>query len=102
MKDRFAARFSIGIALAFVQEREFCSAELATHPFARVARITIIALQDDIDSAEHQAQCERLVFTSWHSLAAHQPIGSINRLRKAVYEASAQHRLRQPEVAAGQ
>ena len=49
-----------------------------------------------------KAQCERLVFTPWHSLAAHQPIGSINRLRKAVYEASAQHRLRQPEDAAGQ
>ena len=57
----------------------------------------IVAPQEDIDSAEHKAQCERLVFTPWHSLAAHQPIGSINRLRKAVYEASAQHRLRQPE-----
>ena len=39
----------------------------------------------------------RLAFKPWHSLPAHQPIGSINRLRKAVYEASAQHRLRQPE-----
>ena len=73
-----------------------------THPFVKVARITIVAPQQDIDSAEHQARCERLVFTPWHSLAAHQPIGSINRLRKAVYEASAQHRLRQPEDAAGQ
>jgi hypothetical protein len=65
-----------------------------------VARIAIVAPQS-IDSAEHQARCERLVFTPWHSLAAHQPIGSINRLRKAVYEASAQHRLRQPNDAAG-
>jgi hypothetical protein len=58
-----------------------------THPFAKVAKITIVAPQD-IDSAEQKAECERLVFTPWHSLAAHQPIGSINRLRKAVYEAS--------------
>ena len=71
------------------------------HHFDKVARITIVAPQD-IDSAEQQAQCERLVFTPWHSLAAHQPIGSINRLRKAVYEASAQHRLRQPEGKPGQ
>ena len=66
-----------------------------------VARITIVAPQD-IDSAEREAECERLVFTPWHSLAAHQPIGGINRLRKAVYEASAQHRLRQPEGKPGQ
>jgi len=66
-----------------------------------VTRITIVAPQEDIDSAEHQAQCERLIFTPWHSLASHHPIGS-NRLRKAVYEASAEHRLRQPEDAAGQ
>ena len=70
-------------------------------PYATVARITIVAPQD-IDSAEQKAECERLVFTPWHSLAAHQPIGGINRLRKAVYEASAQHRLRQPEGKAGQ
>ena len=70
-------------------------------PYAKVARITIVAPQD-IDSAEQKAECERLVFTPWHSLAAHQPIGGINRLRKAVYEASAQHRLRQPEGKPGQ
>ncbi len=73
----------------------------ATHPFVRVARITIVAPQEDIDSAEHRARCERLVFTPWHSLAAHQPIGGINRLRRAVYEASAQHRLKQAEGLAG-
>jgi hypothetical protein len=72
-----------------------------THPFEKVARITIAGPQPDIDSAEHQARCERLFFTPWHSLPAHQPIGSINRLRRAVYEASAQHRLGQPEAAAG-
>jgi hypothetical protein len=71
------------------------------HPFVNVARITI-AVPQDIDAAEHRARCERLFFTPWHSLAAHRPIGSINRLRRAVYEASARHRLRQHGDAAGQ
>jgi hypothetical protein len=65
----------------------------ADHPFVSVARITIAAPQENVYSEEHIAACERLVFTPWHSLAAHQPIGGINRLRKAVYEASANYRL---------
>jgi predicted DCC family thiol-disulfide oxidoreductase YuxK len=65
----------------------------ADHPFVSVARITIVAPQENVHSEEHIAKCERLVFTPWHSLAAHQPIGGINRLRKAVYEASANYRL---------
>jgi len=32
-------------------------------------------------------------FSPWHGLAAHQPLGAINRVRKAVYEASARFRL---------
>ena len=37
-------------------------------------------------------KCENLVFTPWHSLKEHQPIGSINRLRRSVYIHSAKHR----------
>jgi hypothetical protein len=65
----------------------------ADYPFVSVAKITIYAPQPDVDNAEHMAHCEKLAFNPWHSLAAHQPIGSINRLRKAVYPASAEHRL---------
>ena len=32
------------------------------------------------------AYCEALSFTPWHSLPEHQPIGGVNRIRKAVYE----------------
>ena len=32
-------------------------------------------------------------FSPWHGLAAHQPLGAINRLRRAIYEASAGFRL---------
>jgi hypothetical protein len=56
-----------------------------------VARIDIPAPQAT-DTPEGMEQCERLAFTPWHALAAHQPIGGINRLRQKVYESSAQHR----------
>jgi hypothetical protein len=71
--------------------------EERAYPFVNVAKITILAPQADVDSEEHKAHCEKLAFTSWHSLVEHQPIGSINRLRKSVYQASATHRLEQPE-----
>jgi catalase len=63
------------------------------YPFISVAKITISAPQSEVDSAENKAHCEKLAFTPWHSLTEHQPIGSINRLRQSVYQASAEHRL---------
>lgn len=59
--------------------------------YADVAKITI-PLGQDIDSAVAEQSCEQLVFTPWHSLAAHQPVGGINRLRLDVYRNSARHR----------
>ena len=67
----------------------------ARYPFISVAKITIPAPQPEVDSEENRAHCEKLAFTPWHSLVEHQPIGSINRLRKSVYQASAEHRLEQ-------
>ncbi|MDD1634708.1 MAG: hypothetical protein LUQ06_00010 [Methylococcaceae bacterium] len=61
--------------------------------FVKVAKITIPMPQPDVNSEENKAHCEKLAFTPWHSLVEHQPIGSINRLRKSVYQASAKHRL---------
>jgi len=65
--------------------------------FVSVAKITIPRPQPEVDSEENKAHCEKLAFTPWHSLVEHQPIGSINRLRKSVYQASAEHRLEAPE-----
>jgi hypothetical protein len=62
------------------------------YKFTKVATITILAPQTEIDTEENIAHCELMAFTPWHSLVEHQPIGSINRLRKDVYEASAKHR----------
>jgi hypothetical protein len=59
--------------------------------YERVARITIPAPQDP-QAADVVGQCEALAFTPWHSLAAHRPLGGINRLRQQVYIESFSHR----------
>lgn len=59
-------------------------------PFVTVARITIPPQNFDTD-ARRQA-CENLFFIPWHSVAEHQPIGGINRLKLKVYEASSAFR----------
>ena len=59
-------------------------------PFITVATLTI-PLQE-FDTPELNEKCEKLVFTPWHGLEAHKPLGGINRLRLAVYEASAMFR----------
>jgi hypothetical protein len=62
----------------------------AVVPFQNVATITID--RQDFNNPLQVTECEHLVFTPWHGLAAHQPLGGINRLRLQVYIASSQHR----------
>lgn len=59
-------------------------------PFVPVAKI-VIAPQD-FERPEQRALCEDLIFTPWHGLQAHRPLGGINRLRLGVYEASSRMR----------
>ena len=57
-------------------------------PFVTVARIVVppqIAWNDQ-RSVEMD---DGLSFSPWHGLAAHRPLGSINRVRRAAYSASA-------------
>ncbi len=54
-------------------------------PFVRVARVVIP--RQAFDDAERMAFDENLSFTPWHGLDAHRPLGGINRVRRAVYEA---------------
>jgi hypothetical protein len=56
------------------------------HAFVNVARITIPP--QDINAKERRTACEALDFSPWHGLADHRPLGSINRLRRLVYEKS--------------
>jgi len=65
----------------------------AKAPFVDVATVHIP--RQAFDSDAQQNFCENLSFTPWHALPEHRPVGGINRLRKAVYEAISQlrHRL---------
>ncbi|MGB4074640.1 catalase family protein [Pseudomonas sp.] len=60
-------------------------------PFETVATIKVPA--QDFDSREQNLACDNMSFNPWHSLPEHRPIGGINRLRKAVYEAVSIYRL---------
>ena len=61
-------------------------------PFQRVALIRIP--QQDISAVQNLNQAERLSFTPWHSLPEHQPLGSINRARRVIYQAVSEFRHR--------
>ena len=55
----------------------------AASPFQTVARIT---MQDQTFLTDQAlTACERQTFHPWQSLPTHQPLGGINRVRKAVY-----------------
>lgn len=61
-----------------------------TYKFETVAEIRIPP--QDTETTERKAFCESLSFTPWHGLAEHRPLGGINRMRRAVYEASSAFR----------
>jgi hypothetical protein len=52
-------------------------------PFLPVARVTVP--RQSFDSPEQLGFCEALSFTPWHSLPEHEPVGGLNRVRRAVY-----------------
>ena len=53
-------------------------------PFRRVATLRIPA--QECDTPERDAFAENLSFTPWHSLPDHRPLGSMNRIRRQVYD----------------
>ncbi|GJE58913.1 catalase family protein [Methylobacterium trifolii] len=62
-------------------------------PFQRVATITVDP-QDSWDQARVQAVDEAMRFSVWTGLAAHRPLGNINRARNAPYRHAADFRER--------
>ncbi len=62
-------------------------------PFQRVGLITVKP-QDSWDATRVQAVDEEMRFSVWTGLAAHQPLGNINRARNAPYKHSAAFRER--------
>ena len=65
----------------------------AASPFQRVGLIRVEP-QDSWDAARVQAVDEGMRFSVWTGLAAHRPLGNINRARNAPYRHSAQFRER--------
>src|SRR5476651_1842024 len=59
-------------------------------PYEAVAKVTIPA--QDFDTPALNLACDNQSFNPWFGLEAHRPIGGINRLRKAVYEAVSDYR----------
>ncbi len=55
-------------------------------PFVKVATITIP--KQVFDTLSRRVFSENLSFTPWHSLPGHRPLGGVNRVRRAVYEAA--------------
>ena len=62
----------------------------ADSPLLPVARIVIP--KQVFDSPEQDRFCEALSFTPWHALPAHEPVGGLNRLRRAVYQEVSRYR----------
>lgn len=61
-------------------------------PYLPVARL-VVGPQASWDEARSPRINDASAFSPWHGIAAHQPLGSIMRVRKAVYQASQAFRL---------
>jgi hypothetical protein len=59
-------------------------------PFFKVATITIP--RQRFATPERDQLCENLSFTPWHALPQHRPLGSMNRIRRAVYQTASKLR----------
>ncbi|MFF7706614.1 catalase family protein [Pseudomonas sp. NPDC007930] len=58
--------------------------------FQTVAHIRVPA--QDFDTPAQNLACDNLSFSPWHGIDAHRPVGGINRLRRAVYDAVSEYR----------
>jgi hypothetical protein len=66
-------------------------------PFIPVARISAAA-QPTFSAQTNDASDHQLAFSPWHGLAAHRPLGSIQRARKSAYDMSKRFRASKPET----
>ena len=62
-------------------------------PYRTVAHLLLPRQQ--MESVRHQADYQNLAFNVWHALAAHRPLGGINRIRRLAYPVSSAWRRQQ-------
>lgn len=60
-------------------------------PYRAVGRI-VVSPQETWSEAHAAAYDDGLAFSPWHGLAAHRPLGAVNRVRRQAYEMSARFR----------
>jgi hypothetical protein len=60
-------------------------------PFIPVGRLTLNQVADN-NTAEMNGVCENLSFNPWHALPEQEPVGVMNRIRKAVYQGMSRYR----------
>lgn len=86
---RDAVRFDFGVVvqsdpIAHPVEDPTVDWEAAGAEFVELARL---CLPQQDNTPDKDARAETLVFSPWNSLAAHRPLGFINRARREVYRA---------------
>jgi hypothetical protein len=84
------AQFCIDLATMPIEDASVAWPE-SESPYIAVARITV-PRQDAWSPASVKEIDDGLSFSPWHGLAAHRPLGSVMRARKATYESSARFR----------
>jgi len=83
--------------LVHFHKRGMPGAEQATQPWSEetsspIHVATLILSRQDIQRPGQASYGENLSYNPWHSLAEHEPKGSISKARKVVYHASAEQR----------
>jgi hypothetical protein len=61
-------------------------------PFKTVAQLVFPRGQDSSDSARRTFWEDKMKLNIWYGLRDHQPLGSVNRLRKRLYQESQEFR----------
>lgn len=62
------------------------------YPFETVAKVVLPAGQDVFDARRRVFWDDGMKLNVWYGLEAHRPLGSVNRLRKSLYQASVKKR----------
>lgn len=62
------------------------------YPFETVAKVVLPKGQDVMGSERRAFWDDGMKLNVWYGLEAHQPLGSVNRLRKSLYQASVKKR----------
>ena len=65
-------------------------------PFQAVARIDIPS--QEFDTAAQNEACENMSYNPWHSLETHHPLGTVNRMRRIVYQIISELRFEMNDV----